>query len=103
MTLAAGDSLRQASDQQLETALRDAELPSLMPALAYLTGDMSLAGGDLRPPVTGPSVVVAPQGGMTPAQQSLARQRALDALIAFRDGGSSRPRRRPDARTSRPC
>lgn len=87
MTLAAGDTLSQASDQQLETALRDAELPSLMPALAYLTGDMSLVGRDLRPPVTGPSVVLAPQGGMTPAQQALARQRALDALIAFRDGG----------------
>ena len=77
MTLAAGDSLRQASDQQLETALPDAELPSLMPALAYLTGDMSLAGGDLRPPVTGPSVVVAPQGGMTPPPARREDQQAL--------------------------
>jgi len=77
VTLAAGDSLRQASDQQLETALRDAELPSLMPALAYLTGDMSLAGGDLRPPVTGPSVVVAPQGGMTPPPARREDQQAL--------------------------
>ncbi len=93
MTRMAGDipdqvsDLRKASDQQLAAALRDAELPSLMPALAYLTGDMSLVGRDLRPPVTGPSVVLAPQGGMTPQQQALARQRALDALIAFRDGG----------------
>jgi 4-hydroxyacetophenone monooxygenase len=87
VTPPAGDSLRQASDQQLETALRDAELPSLMPALAYLTGDMSLVASELHPPVTGPSVVLAPQGGMTPQQQALARQRALAALIAFRDGG----------------
>ena len=93
MTRVAGDipaqaaALRQASDQQLAAALRDAELPSLMPALAYLTGDMSLVGSELRPALTGPSVVLAPQGGMTPQQQALARQRALDALIAFRDGG----------------
>jgi 4-hydroxyacetophenone monooxygenase len=87
MTSAAVDSLSQVSDQQLQTALRDAELPSLMPALAYLTGDMSLVGRELRPPFTGPSVVLAAQGGMPPEQQALARQRALDALIAFRDGG----------------
>ena len=54
MTRMAGDipdqasDLRQASDQQLAAALRDAELPSLMPALAYLTGDMSLVGSELR-------------------------------------------------------
>jgi 4-hydroxyacetophenone monooxygenase len=93
VTRVAGDipdrasDLRQASDQQLAAALRDAELPSLMPALAYLTGDISLVGSELRPPVTGPSVALAPQGGMTPRQQALARQRALEALIAFRDGG----------------
>ena len=72
-----------------------------MPALAYLTGDMSLVGPELRPSFTGPSVVLAAQGGMTPAQQALARQRALDALIAFRDGGcvpASPPAGREDAR-----
>jgi 4-hydroxyacetophenone monooxygenase len=97
----AGDSLRQASDQQLEAALRDAELPSLMPALAYLTADMSLVASELHPPGTGPSVVLAPQGGMTPAQQALARRRALAALIAFRDGGcvpAAPPAERQDQR-----
>ena len=79
--------LAHAGDEQLEAALEQAELPSLMPALAYLTGDMALVGSDLRPRASGPSVVLAAQGGMTTAQQALARQRALDALIAFRDGG----------------
>jgi 4-hydroxyacetophenone monooxygenase len=87
MTLAAGQSLGHATDRQLETALGDAELPSLMPALAYLTGDTSLVASELRPPANGSSVVLAAQGGMTPAQQALARRRAHDALIAFRDGG----------------
>ncbi|MDX6417557.1 MAG: 4-hydroxyacetophenone monooxygenase, partial [Trebonia sp.] len=88
MTPAIGQDLARATDEQLRAALEQAELPSLMPALAYLTGDMALVGSELRPPASGSSVVLAAQGGMTPAQQALARQRALDALIAFRDGGS---------------
>ncbi|HEY6792040.1 MAG TPA: NAD(P)/FAD-dependent oxidoreductase, partial [Trebonia sp.] len=84
---ALADTLARATDEELATALRDAELPCLMPALAYLTGDLSMVAGDLSPAAAGPAVVLAPQGGMTPAQQALARQRALDALIDFRDGG----------------
>ena len=79
--------LAQASDEQLRAALEQAELPSLMPALGYLTGDLTLVGSPLRPPASGPSVVLAAQGGMTKPQQTLARRRALDALIALRDGG----------------
>jgi hypothetical protein len=51
-----------------------------LPALAYLTGDMSLVADELRPVSSGPAVVLAPQGGMTEQQQSLARRRALGAL-----------------------
>jgi 4-hydroxyacetophenone monooxygenase len=80
-------NLPAATDAELAGALREAELPSLLPALAYLTGDLSLVGADLRPVSAGPAVTVAPQGGMTVSQQALARQRALSALIAFRDGG----------------
>ncbi len=87
MTPATGKGLAQATDEELRAALEQAELPSLMPALAYLTADLSLVGSDLRPPSSGPSVVLAAQGGLTPEQQELARQRALDALISFRDGG----------------
>ncbi len=87
MTPAIGQDLAHATDEQLQAALEQAELPSLMPALAHLTGDMSLVGSDLRPSSSGPSVVLAAQGGMTSEQQALARRRALDALIAFRDGG----------------
>jgi 4-hydroxyacetophenone monooxygenase len=83
----AGQDLAHATDEQLRAALSQAELPALMPALSYLTGDRSLVGGELRPPAGGPSVVLAAQGGMPPAQQELTRQRALGALTAFRDGG----------------
>ena len=86
-TPAIGPDLAHATDDQLRVAIEQAELPALMPALGYLTGDLSLVGDELRPPASGSSVVLAAQGGMTPAQQELARQRALDALIAFRDGG----------------
>ncbi|HEY1703850.1 MAG TPA: NAD(P)/FAD-dependent oxidoreductase [Trebonia sp.] len=79
--------LQQAADDEIEAALSDAELPSLMPALAYLTGDMSLVGDDIAPVTDGPAVTLAPQGGMTREQQSLAKRRALTALAAFRDGG----------------
>jgi 4-hydroxyacetophenone monooxygenase len=79
--------LSAAGDAELTEALLGAELPSLMPALAYLTGDMSLVADDLRPVPSAPAVTVPPQGGMTAEQRARARQRALDALIAFRDGG----------------
>ena len=58
-----GHTLADASDETLSLALRDAELPALMPALAYLTADLSLVAADLRPPAHGPSVALAPQGG----------------------------------------
>jgi len=87
VTPAQGQDLTQATDDELRGAIEQAELPSLMPALAYLTGDLSLVASELRPPSGGSSVVLAAQGGMTEEQQELARRRALDALIAFRDGG----------------
>ena len=54
------------------------------PALAYVTGDLSLLRADLRPD---PLLVGMPQGGLTDEQQAEARALALDALVAFRDGG----------------
>nr|MBA3655602.1 NAD(P)/FAD-dependent oxidoreductase [Actinomycetota bacterium] len=64
--------------------LEDAEVPPLLPALAYATGDTSLLRDDLRP---NPLMLALPQGGLDADQQAAARQLALDALIKFRDGG----------------
>lgn len=80
-------SLADADDALIIEMLRDAELPSLMPALAYATGDMALVGNDIRPPRQAAAVVVAPQGGMSKEQQDIARERAFNALRRLRDHG----------------
>lgn len=72
------------SDAEIETALADAELPPLLPALAYLTGDLSLLRPELRPD---PLTLTMPQGGLSEEQQAAVRELALEALIRFRDGG----------------
>jgi 4-hydroxyacetophenone monooxygenase len=72
------------SDEEIARALADAEVPPLLPALAYATGDMTLLREDLRPD---PLMMALPQGGLDDSQQAAARQLALDALVKFRDGG----------------
>jgi 4-hydroxyacetophenone monooxygenase len=72
------------SDAEIEAALADAELPPLLPALAYLTGDLSLLRADLRPDAL---MLAMPQGGLTDEQQDAVRELALQTLIRFRDGG----------------
>jgi 4-hydroxyacetophenone monooxygenase len=72
------------SDDEIRRALEEAEIPPLLPALAYLTGDLSLLRDDLRPD---PLLIAMPQGGMSEDQLAAARELALDALIRYRDGG----------------
>jgi len=72
------------SDDEIRLALEEAEVPPLLPALAYLTGDLSLLREDLRPD---PMLLGMPQGGLTDDQLADARALALDALIRFRDRG----------------
>ena len=73
-----------ATDEEIRAALADAEVPPLLPALAYLTGDLSLLRDHLRPD---PLMLVMPQGNLTEEQQAEARDLALRTLIAYRDGG----------------
>jgi 4-hydroxyacetophenone monooxygenase len=77
-------------DETLAAALAEAELPSLLPALAYLTGDLSLVAPDLRPPRT-LSAVVLPQAGMSAETQARARRAALRALRQLRDAPPADP------------
>jgi 4-hydroxyacetophenone monooxygenase len=72
------------TDDELCRVLAEAEVPPLLPALAYATGDMSLLRDELRPD---PMLLSLPQGGLTEEQQAEARRLALDALTRFRDGG----------------
>ncbi|WP_033292568.1 flavin-containing monooxygenase [Amycolatopsis jejuensis] len=75
----------------LAEALRDADLPSLLPALAHLTGDTSLLADRFRPAPPSPAADVLPQGGMSGAAQQEARELALAALAAYRDRGCPEP------------
>ena len=72
------------TDEQIAAALEQAELAPLLPALAYLTGDLSLLRADLRPDAL---MLSLPFSGYTDAQQAEIRSLALAALIAYRDGG----------------
>jgi 4-hydroxyacetophenone monooxygenase len=81
-----------ASDDEIRAALEQAEIPPLLPALAYVTGDLSLLRDDLRPD---PALVMLPQGGLSADQQAAARAVALDVLVRFRDDGC-RPAPPPD-------
>ena len=74
-----------ASDDELRDALAVSDLPALLPALAHITGDLSLLRPELR---IDPLLMGEDQGGLTPEQQAGIRALALDTLIAFRDGGS---------------
>jgi 4-hydroxyacetophenone monooxygenase len=77
----------EASDEFIRQSVEQADLPSLMVTLAMLTGDTSLIGPDVKPPVTPMRVEIAPQGGMSKEMQEKARRLATAALIAFRDSG----------------
>jgi 4-hydroxyacetophenone monooxygenase len=74
-----------ASDEEIRQALADAEVPPLLPALAYATGDLSLLREELRPD---PLLMAMPQGGLSDEQLAQARELAFEALVRFRDAGS---------------
>src|SRR4051812_18775658 len=72
------------SNDEIEAFLAEAEVPPLLPALAYVTGDLSLLREEFRP---NPALLLMPQGGLNQEQQAGARQLALETLIRYRDGG----------------
>lgn len=76
-----------ATDGQIDAAIQDAQLPALLPAIAHLTGDLSLLRPHLRPD---PLLAAQEQGGLTPEQQSEIRLLAATGLKAFRDAGGER-------------
>jgi 4-hydroxyacetophenone monooxygenase len=82
-----------AHDAALESAIADAQLPALVAALAFLTGDASLLRDTLRPDST---FAAGEQGGMTPERQAEGRALALHVLARYRDQGCP-PAPPPDA------
>ncbi len=80
-----------ASDDEIRRALDDAEIAPLLPALAYLTGDLTVLREDLRPD---PLLFAMPQAGLSDEQAAAVRALALETLIRYRDDGSRNPHRR---------
>lgn len=76
-----------ASDVEISEALKDADLPALLAALSVLAGDDGLIAPELQPPPTPMGASIASQGGMSEEQQSMARERAADAIRRWRDAG----------------
>ena len=74
-----------ADDDMLRSVLADADLPPLLPALAAVTGDLTMLRDDLH---LDPLHMQEPQGGWTDEQVATARELAFEAIRAYRDGGS---------------
>ena len=84
-------------DAALRGILEDAHLPSLLAALAELTGDLSLLPDELRPEDTFMAQV---PGGLPDEKRAPAIETALAALAAYREGGCQ-PAPAPDDETLR--
>ncbi|MDP6606928.1 MAG: NAD(P)/FAD-dependent oxidoreductase [Dehalococcoidia bacterium] len=74
------------TDEEMAGDLEACHLPALLPALAQATGDLSLLRDGLRPVTAAPP---PPQGGLSAEQLVEARELALAALQALRDGGEA--------------
>ena len=74
-----------ATDVEIRTFVEDAQLATLLVAVAHATGDLDLLRPDLRPD---PSNLFDPDGGLTPDQTAEARDLAAAALVRWRDAGS---------------
>lgn len=85
-----------AERSEIEAAVADAELPSLLAALAMLTGDERLISEELRPPLPPMGATIAPQGGMSQEMQAKARALSVAAILSYRNAGCPAPAM-PDA------
>lgn len=71
-------------DDAIAAALAKANAPVLAMSLVHLGGDASVLRGDERP---ARALLGLPQGGLSPKAQQAIRERALPALLHWRDAG----------------
>jgi 4-hydroxyacetophenone monooxygenase len=76
---------RTATDEQLRAGVEAADVITLLPAIAHLTGDLSVLRDELRPD---PLLLMQPDAGFTAEQITATRSIALEALIRHRDAGA---------------
>jgi 4-hydroxyacetophenone monooxygenase len=75
-------------DATIAAALADVSVPALMCAMVHLTGDPSWIRGDIKPAGI---YLNEYQGFMDEELKTEGRRRALEAIVAFRDGGCVLP------------
>jgi len=75
-----------ATDAEIRAALADADVASLIPALAHVSGDLSLLRADLRPNPR-PGLLEEPDG-LNDEQRAAARELAFSVLTRWRDAGT---------------
>jgi 4-hydroxyacetophenone monooxygenase len=85
MTISSPTKPIDADDATIRRVLQDAHLPSLLPALAQLSGDLSILRQELKPDPS-PFVENREQGGLSLELQEEARELAFEALVRLRDG-----------------
>lgn len=79
---------------EIEWALKDAHIPSLMMSLVHLTGDASFLTPDMKPVY---DFFGDGQGGLSPEKQQWVRDRAKRAMLDYLDGEKLPPS--PDSAT----
>ena len=83
------------SDAEIERALEDASIPTLLMSMVHMSGDASLLDGPLRP---AGCYINEYQGYMSEEDKAAVRSAAMEVIRAFRDGGGQLPPA-PDAAT----
>ena len=80
------ESLRPITEDEafIRSALAEASIPTLLAALVHLTGDHTLLEGSIRPET---AVLGDTTGGIAESEAEEVRQRALRALVEYRDAG----------------
>ena len=66
------------TDDEIRAFLADAEIPPLLPAIAYATGDVSLLRPELAPD---PIMAAMPQGGLSVEQSARALRVSVDTVM----------------------
>jgi 4-hydroxyacetophenone monooxygenase len=77
--------LAHATDEELRAAVDAADLISLLPAVAHLTGDLGVLAPECCPD---PAMLIQPDLGLTEAQVEIGRCAAFEALRRHRDAGA---------------
>ncbi len=75
-------------DATIAKALEDASIPTLLLSMVHMTGDTSILKGELRPQGVTLNEI---QGLMSEEDQAAVREKALEVIKAFRDGGCKLP------------